>query len=90
MFQKLEEIVTDVILKHGVSAENQIFKSCVQKLFKVTKIFVMVSSLHLKGKFSGFSNLLYHTILVFTTIRLHSICKWKIFLSAICLIFKPT
>nr|XP_022308027.1 mdm2-binding protein-like [Crassostrea virginica] len=39
--RKLEEIVTDVILKHGVSAEDPIFKSCVQKLFKVTKIFVM-------------------------------------------------
>uniref|UniRef100_K1RIL5 Mdm2-binding protein n=1 Tax=Magallana gigas TaxID=29159 RepID=K1RIL5_MAGGI len=39
--RKLEEIVTDVIQKHGVSPEDPIFKSCIQKLFKVTKIFVM-------------------------------------------------
>lgn len=42
-WQKLEEIVTDVIQKHGVSPEDPIYKSCIQKLFKVTKIFVMVS-----------------------------------------------
>lgn len=41
-WQKLEEIVTDVIQKHGVSPEDPIYKSCIQKLFKVTKIFVMV------------------------------------------------
>lgn len=39
--RKLEEIVTDVIQKHGVSPEDPIYKSCIQKLFKVTKIFVM-------------------------------------------------
>lgn len=35
--------MTDVIQKHGVSPEDPIYKSCIQKLFKVTKIFVMVS-----------------------------------------------
>lgn len=34
--------MTDVIQKHGVSPEDPIYKSCIQKLFKVTKIFVMV------------------------------------------------
>ncbi|XP_048779873.2 mdm2-binding protein-like [Ostrea edulis] len=39
--RKLEEIVTDVVLKHGIQREDPIYKACIQKLFKVTKLFVM-------------------------------------------------
>ena len=40
--QKLEEIVTDVLLKHGVEKDVAIYRSCHMKLFQVTKFFVKV------------------------------------------------
>ncbi|XP_061186887.1 mdm2-binding protein-like [Saccostrea echinata] len=39
--RKLEEIVTDVVQQHGVHTGDSIYKACVQKLYRVTKLFVM-------------------------------------------------
>ncbi|XP_041377102.1 mdm2-binding protein-like isoform X1 [Gigantopelta aegis] len=38
--KKLEQIVTDVLVKHGVTKDDSIYKSCETKLFQVTKFFV--------------------------------------------------
>ena len=43
LFQKLQEIVDKVMNDNGVGREDPIFSSCSTRLFKVTKLFVMVS-----------------------------------------------
>ena len=42
--QKLQEIADQVLINNGVARDDQIFQSCSTRLFKVTKLFVMVRS----------------------------------------------
>ena len=43
--QKLEEIVQTVLKQESVDEKDEIFTRCAQRLFKVTKLYVMVSNL---------------------------------------------